>query len=226
MKQASGGGSRGPVGANPGVGVSLRRGRRPRRPVATCLGAPNASRLALLGAALFLVMTASALAAPRPDPYRANTTKPQPVAPDPYPISGSAPETTSSAPAPDPSAAPSASYTPPSVSAASRAAEQGSTPSTPNKKPSAKKPDASHRAANTGSAHRAQKPRVHTVSPAPAVETKRPTTKPNAAAAVGALAASTSGRPLAAGGLALLALALASGSLLLLVGSGTWRAKS
>jgi cytoskeletal protein RodZ len=229
MKQAAGGGSRGPVGAKAGLGVSLRRGCRPRGSVRMCAGAPGGLCVVLLCGALFLVtsvIAASALAAPGPDPYRANTTKPEPVAPDPYPAGGSAPKTTSAAPAPDPSAAPSASYTPPSVSASPIAAEPSSTASTPKKKPSATKLHMSHGPAKAASANRTQKPRTHTASPAPAVEKRKPSTKPNAAAAVGALAASKSGRPLASTGLALLALALASGGLLLLLGSETWRARS
>ena len=205
--------------------VSERCEIRPRGSVVTCFAARLAA-LPLVLVAGGLVLAATALAAPalatrEPDPYRADTAVPEPVAPDPYPAGNSAPKPLS-APAPDSSAGFSVSQTTPSVST-SGTVEPNLPASTPKKNPSRSKGPVSNRGPKTGSTGPAQTYPRDTGPTALAVETR---TKPNAVTAVGVLAASTSGRPLASGGLALLALALASGSLLLLLGSQTWRQKA
>jgi hypothetical protein len=228
VKQAACGGSRGPVGAMAGAGVFV-RDIRPRT-VGTSISAQGgALRLILLGGVLVFATSAlgaPALAAPRPDPYEAGTAKPRAVAPDPYQGESSA-ATTTPAPAPDPSAAPTHSYTPPSTSTES-GAEPRSTPTTARstkEHSSAARPDAVHRPADAARRTRARKHRAYTPSPPPGVVRTRPTTSSGVPIAIGAHATPTGELPLASGGVALLALVLASGSLLLLLAPETWSTK-
>lgn len=181
-----------------------RHGYRPNRPVGVH-AASISLRLLMLGGALLLAIGAlsatQAYGAPKPapDPYPSPATTPQAPTPDPYPSREiSTPSVTPTpAPAPAPEPAPVASIP---RSSSSETVDQQPTRTTPQKQ------EPERRATPT-------RKRVQTraITPRASTETK---SKPVAAPVVAAVAASTSGRPLALGGLALLALVAASGSLL------------
>ena len=132
---------------------------------------------------------------PEPDPYSAPAPKARTPSPDPFPL-GSARPAPTPAPAPEPEPAPVASV--PRASS-STTVEQQPDRVTPAKKAPGSRVDRTKKRAQT-----------RTVP----VRSPEKTSKPVAAPAVPVLVASTSRRPLALGGLALLALVAASGSLL------------
>jgi hypothetical protein len=170
------------------------------RPVQASAALISVSRLLfVLGCALVVAMgalgAAQASGAPRPDPYRPTTVQQAP-APDPDPSAKTSAPALVHTPSPEPEPAPVAS-TPRSSS--SGAVRRQPTRTTPRK----------HVSASVTNQVKGLK--KATASPRTAPEQRL---GPIAAPEVTTTTASTSGRPLALAGLALFALAVASGSLL------------
>lgn len=182
----------------------LRRRSRSSGPVGVYAASSSLSLLVLGGALLLAIGALSATQAygapkPAPDPYPSPATTPQAPTPDPYP-SREIPTpsvTPTPAPAPAPEPAPVASIP---RSSSSETVEQQPAKTTPQKQEPERRANPTRKRVQT-----------RAITPPPSTEKK---SKPVAAPAVAAVAASTSGRPLALGGLALLALVAASGSLL------------
>lgn len=181
-----------------------RRVSRPRGPVGECavqISFPR--RPVLAGVLLFGIVALSAPQAPAaqtpaPDPYPSRNAAPSVPAPDPY----LSPPKSKRKPTPTPAPAP-----PPAPAAAPRssASEVADLPQTT---PKAQKPKASANQSGKNTTERVASPRTTREE------------KPNIAVAAAAVAAArdaTSARAPLLGGLALLALVLASGSLLFLL---------
>ena len=201
------------------TGAHLRRGGRQGGPKGIHAASCTSSRLRVLALggtlalAAWLFVSTDAHGAPGPDPYKPSATTPQAPAPDPYRSSHSA-STERSSPAPSPSPAPA----PVASGGSSAVVERQSV--TPKQR---------ERATPQKRQNRQQQPVVRGPQP----ETSRTAIPPavvkpelNASAAVAAVSASPAW-PLAVGGLALLLLAVASGSLVALVTRDhSWRAEA
>lgn len=184
------------------IGEFLRRGCRPNAPVGAYAASISLPLLVLGGALLLAIGALSATDAygapkPAPDPYPSPTTTPQAPTPDPYPSPDVSTPSVTPVPAPAPTPASAASIP---RSSSSETVEQRPATTTPQKQEPERRADRTRKRVQT-----------RAITPLAIVEKK---SKPIAAPAVAAVAASTSGRPLALGGLALLALVAASGSLL------------
>ena len=184
------------------------RPERPALPSVASISAPHLVFGLVFGWALVVAICALAAAqasgAPGPDPYRPSPTTAQAPTPDPDPLAKtSAPLAKTSTPTPVPNPAPEpAPVTSTPRSSSSETVGQQPTRTTPQK----------HALKSRASQVKGLK--EGTASPRAAPKKK---TKPIAAHAIAAVVASTSRLPLALAGLALLALAAASGSLLYLL---------
>jgi outer membrane biosynthesis protein TonB len=168
----------------------------PARAGRECAALISIARLLLSGVLLlgFVALSAAqarAAQTPTPDPYPSRSAVPSVPAPDPYP----SPATRTPAPAPAPAPR----------SSASEVADQRQTKTKTTPKP--KKPSSSANQSGRNTTKRVAAPRT--------VREEKP--KVAVVAAVAAVRDATGGRALLLGGLALLALVLASGSMLFLV---------
>lgn len=185
------------------TGEVLRRDCRPDRPAGVHAATVSIQLLVLVGAVLLALGALSASRAygaptPEPDPYSAPTVTPRTPSPDPHPSGKASPAPTPTpTPAPAPEPAPVASV--PRTSS-SETVERSPETTTPSKKAPESRVDPTKKRAQT-----------RTVVP---LRSAGKTSKPVAGLAVPAVVASSSRRPLALGGLGLLALVAASGSLL------------
>ena len=184
------------------------------------------ARLLLTGALLFGIIALSAAQTraaqtPTPDPYRSPGAAPSVPAPDPYQSPAkpkASPSTATSVPAPDPSP-PSASPKPTGNSKLVATAPRTSGSEVADSRqttPKAQKPKPSANQSGRNTTERVAAPRA----------TREEKPEVAVAAAVAAVRDATSERALLLGGLALLTLVLASGSMLfLLIRSEGWEAR-
>jgi hypothetical protein len=157
------------------------------------------------------VVSAQAGGVPEPDPYQPNITSPAPPAPDPYPSVG-----TTSAAAPAPASAPSAS----SSSTPTATPSGGSSATTAGTSSGG---TAQHRQQQETPSARSMQPRTLPQFP-PRIPERTRAKRPAASVVV---RRSTGSGSLALGGLAVFALAVASGGLLILVRQADpWRART
>jgi hypothetical protein len=209
------------------VGVNecarLRRGERLRGPVRMRAASCASSRLRVLALggtvalAAWSLASADAYGAPGPDPYRPNAAARSAPAPDPDPAARSAStQGSSTAPSPSPSPAPA----PVASGGSSTVVERQSVAPARQEQVKPQK----RRERQEQPVVRGPQPKASRASlPPPLV---RPKTKLNASPVV-AVVSSSSARQLAMGGLALLLLAIASGSLVVLVSRDhSWRAEA